>query len=578
MSDSVYRHPYQRPPRRRLLLPVLAPSGPVLLEDDFNDNSRDTAKWTLGSIAFENAGVGVDEANQQIEITPLASQGAPALYGYKSLNTYDFTAREAAVRIAADIDPDTEAWLVVAVDADNYLRTWVASGTLQTRSRVAGVNTNESHGSFSFATHTYWRIRHDDDSDEIVWEYSSDGSFWSELRRLARPITITSVSVYLTGGTGSSIPSPGLVKFDDFNLRTPSEDVIVVPATASLTLATFAPSIVQAIRVTPTTASLSLTGFAPSLSERITPSTQSLTLTTFAPALVSGTQVIPGTASLSLTTFAAVLAESTTPITVSLSLSTFAPSVLSELRTTPTTASLTLTSFAPTLVTPVTVTPNTASLILQSFAPKLAESLTPNTGNLTITEFAPSLSSSVTPTTQNLVTATFAPSLQTAITPTFAVLTLTTFAPTVNIEAGVIVVPSTATLTLTTFAPVIGQSVTAVPDPASLVISTFAPSLSLGITPTTLSLTTATFAPSLRAALIPSTTSLTLATFAPTVTEAGADVTAAPGVISLVLTTYAPLIRRFRFHGLENISRENRTILISSQRNQLDISRDNRVR
>src|SRR5687768_14849012 len=127
MSDGVYRHPYRRPPARARFVPAnVAPSGPILLEDDFDDNTQDVAKWTLGSIAFENAAVGVDEANQQLEITPLADTALPAIYGYKSVNTYDFTGREASVRIAADIGAGTEAWLVVALDADNYLRIWVA--------------------------------------------------------------------------------------------------------------------------------------------------------------------------------------------------------------------------------------------------------------------------------------------------------------------------------------------------------------------------------------------------------------------------------------------------------------------
>lgn len=216
---AIWRQPPQAQQPKNNLAALLSPPPAVLLEDDFNDNSTDAAKWTLGSIAFENAGVGVDEVNQQLEISPLPLTGTPAIYGYKSLNAYDFTAREASIRIAADIDPNTEAWLVVALDADNYLRTWVASGNLQTRSRVATVNSNQNHGAFSFTTHTYWRIRHDDDSDEIVWEYSVNGLFWEELRRLARPISITSMSIYLSGGTGSSVASPGLVKFDDFNLR-----------------------------------------------------------------------------------------------------------------------------------------------------------------------------------------------------------------------------------------------------------------------------------------------------------------------------------------------------------------------
>lgn len=264
MSDFVYRHPYRRPLPARLILPRVTAAGPVLLSDDFDDNSRDTAKWTLGSIAFENAGVGVAEANQQIEITPLALTADPAIYGYKSVETYDFTSREASIRIAADIDPNTEAWLVVAIDADNYFRTWVASGTLQTRSRVGANNTNESHGTFNFATHTYWRIRHDQTPDQIVWEYSSNGGEWIELRRLARPVTITAISIYISGGTGSSIASPGLVKFDDFNLRTPLAEVFerstAVSATGSIETAAQFFSVFERASTASATGTISVSG------------------------------------------------------------------------------------------------------------------------------------------------------------------------------------------------------------------------------------------------------------------------------------------------------------------------------
>lgn len=194
----------------------------IVLSDDFNDNSQDTGKWTLGSIAFSNALVGVSETNQQLEITPIANEAAAAIYGYQSVSTFDFTGLEATVRLAADYGAPSEGWLVVVLDASNYLRMHaVGGGNLFSRSRVATVNSNVDHGAFSFATHTYWKIKHDSGSDEIVWYYSSNGSSWTELRRIARPFTITAVTFYISGGSAASNPTPPVVKFDDFAAQTP---------------------------------------------------------------------------------------------------------------------------------------------------------------------------------------------------------------------------------------------------------------------------------------------------------------------------------------------------------------------
>lgn len=307
---------------------TISSSGPVLLEDNFNDNSRDTAKWTFGSVVFENAAVGVAETNQQLEITPLALTGSPAIYGYKSINAYDLSRREASVRIAADIGTGTEAWLVVALDVDNYLRTWVAGGNIQTRSRVAASNSNQDHGPFSFTTHTYWRIRHDALTDEIVWEYSANGSSWTELRRLARPFAITALTAYLSGGTGASMASPALVKFDDFSLRIPAapvrersasvtatagiatsaesfsvlERTAAVSATAAIASSATSFSVVEATVSVGATAAITIAGQRDVLRQ------SAITATTMI--VVSGERIVERSASITATADIATAAES----------------------------------------------------------------------------------------------------------------------------------------------------------------------------------------------------------------------------------------------------------------------------
>lgn len=579
------------------------------LADDFSDNSRDVSKWTLGSIAFSNAGVGVDEANQQIEISPLANESSPAIYGYKSVNDWNFTGKQAAIRLADTPDSNTEAWLVVALDLDNYVRTWFAGGSIFTRSREGGNNTNEDHGSFNFSTQDHWRIRHDTGPNEIVWEVSGDGSTWTELRRLTPAFAITSVSFYLSGGTGASIATPGLIEFDDFNHSAPSLAETVVPYTASLSLTTFAPKLIQAI--TPAVATLSLTTFTPSLSERVTPSTSSLTLTAFAPVIeiTNDVMVAPGIAPLTLTLFGPSLRTSVIPAPQSLTLATFAVQ-LAE-RTTPATTSLTLATFTPTIVANVTIGPNAASLATTTFAPSLRETailgsvslslntfapsasvnviVQPQVATLALTVFGPSLNVAATPATASLSISTYAPILN--LTPQTVTLTLSTFAPLVTVGDSVIVEPPVASLTIITFAPSIIAPVTVTPGIAQLTLTTFGPSLHLAvspqtealsltafsssltkiITPSTANLSITSAAPSLALSLQPITSTLTLAAFAPTVTNGvGTDVIVIPATATMTLITATPHTRR-------GPTPPRRTFVVQSARRITIVPRSNRV-
>lgn len=576
------------PATASLTLTTFAPTAEVtsastILTDNFDDNSRDTLKWGLGSIAFENASVGVAEANQRVEISPLSSEPTPAIYGYRSTNTYDFTGRQARVRIAADIASDTEAWLVVVLDVDNYVRIWVAGGVLNTRSRVGAGNSNQSHGTYDFATQNHWRIRHDDDADEIVFEVG-DGTGWSELRRIARPFTITAMRVYLSGGTGGSVASPALVTFDDFVLN---ELTQVTPSAGSLSLTTFAPTLAVVNRLTPTTRSLSLTTFAPTVvateEEVVTPNAATLTTTTFAPVVRTVTRVIPTVVTLSLTGFAPQLAQTITPTpatitttnfavtlrtaltpgTGSLTVTTFAPtiSISDNVRVTPNVASLSLTTTTTSLRTTVTpafqslttttftptitaannavVTPDPASLALDSFAPQLTTTNTPVTHSLTLTTFASvaSVTQRVIPTTSNLTVSTFAPSVVTGtrVVPAPAILTLTTTGLTLQ----EIVTVSPETLTLTTFPPAIiaDVDVTITPLPASLTTTGFAPAFELRVTPTTQTLMLTTTAPGFVLAFIPDAASLTLTANSPALAHV-----IQPPVTTLTLTGLVPLL------------------------------------
>ena len=115
--------------------------------------------------------------------------------------------------------------------------------------------------------------------------------------------------------------------------------------------------------VTPTTASLTTATFAPTVTatnhQTVTPTTKALVLTTFAPTVTASDHktVTPTTAALVTSAFAPTVAitdhKTVTPITAELVLTTFAPTVTGggDISVVPSTAALTLTTFAPTVST-----------------------------------------------------------------------------------------------------------------------------------------------------------------------------------------------------------------------------------
>lgn len=273
-----------------------------------------------------------------------------------------------------------------------------------------------------------------------------------------------------------------------------SDDVSAVPYWDSISLE-YLYEVSANQTVTPTTASLTTATFAPTVTvsdnKSVTPSTAALTLATFAPTVaVSDNQsVTPDTAALTLTTFAPTVTTTAhvtaTPDTAALTLATFAPTVTTtgHVTATPDTAALTLTTFAPTVTTSgnQVVTPGVASLSMTAFAPSVVitdhKVVTPDPASLSLTAFAPTVTASdhkvVTPSTASLALTTFAPTVTASdhkvVTPPAAALALTAFAPTVTTTGGFDYAHATATVTLSALS---AASVTvSEPDSATVSIS-----------------------------------------------------------------------------------------------------------
>ena len=208
-------------------------SAPVVLLDNFNDNSRNTALWNLGALyngVTANTGT-VAEASTQLQVTPLASQAALSYGGYVTVSTWDQTNKAAFVKIAnvAAFSADQEAYIVVGADSNNYYVIAVGGGNTIARKRIAGTDTNMVVTAYSATAHAWLRILHQSSDNTIHLAAAPStasnppiSTDWTDLASgvLNGAITITSVLIALGSGTSGSDASPGMAQFDGFNTGT----------------------------------------------------------------------------------------------------------------------------------------------------------------------------------------------------------------------------------------------------------------------------------------------------------------------------------------------------------------------
>lgn len=183
--------------------------------------------------------------------------------------------------------------------------------------------------------------------------------------------------------TDNKTVTPGTTALT-ITLFTPAAIVgaVVVPGLATLVTTLFIPTVTVAsggTTVTPGMASLVLTAFAPTVSVSnnvlVIPGTATLTLTLLTPAAILGTVVVPSTTSLTLTAFAPTV------------------SVSNNILVTPGAGTLVLTAFTPVVIASDNklVIPGVANLPLMAYAPVVTASINvkvvPGTVSLTLTAY-----------------------------------------------------------------------------------------------------------------------------------------------------------------------------------------------
>jgi RHS repeat-associated protein len=111
-----------------------------------------------------------------------------------------------------------ENFLELAADSQNRFLIDVGSTSINFESKVNGVR-DVTTLAYDPALHHYWRVRHDQNSNTIKFETSTDGLVWTTRKSVSPGFSLTSLRISLVAGAwGTGNGNPGAAKYDNFKL------------------------------------------------------------------------------------------------------------------------------------------------------------------------------------------------------------------------------------------------------------------------------------------------------------------------------------------------------------------------
>jgi len=201
----------------------------VWLVDAFGGN-LDTPTWTIGVLTGQqDPAISVATSGGMLQIGPLL-QGTPnSHYNGIVANAFvDLTGAYAYVQVPAVPATNTtaDAMLTVALDDANHYRIFEENGVLNFQKRVATVKTTIGTATYDPTQMGFWRIRHDNATDQIKFETAQNVAgapgTWVTKLSAARELAVTAVKVELKGGTyQTETNNPGTVTFDNVRVAKP---------------------------------------------------------------------------------------------------------------------------------------------------------------------------------------------------------------------------------------------------------------------------------------------------------------------------------------------------------------------
>ncbi len=215
------------------------PLAALLVSDDFNDNSLDTAKWNLNDLFGGSAdpNVPIAETEQRLEIGPLLQNvDGPSLSGIRTVNAYNFNDAYSYVELIQAPASDTNAKAMFTVGniatigngVNTYYQIYESGGTLFGQRRSPSGRGFAETTLFSIpydaVNHRFLRIRHDAATNSLIMDTApgSGGVPGTWVQQYTEPwnsfISTTSILFEIKGGTSQiEANTPGKVIFDNFH-------------------------------------------------------------------------------------------------------------------------------------------------------------------------------------------------------------------------------------------------------------------------------------------------------------------------------------------------------------------------
>lgn len=208
----------------------------VVVSDDFNDNSIDTAKWDPNNLfffPFTDPNVSIAETSQRLEIGPLLQNVNGFSYrGLITVNTYSFVDASAYVELvqAPASNTNADARFTVGSDTNNSYRMYVSGGSLiGVIRRSAGRGAFEATLftiSYDSTNHRFLRIRNNSGNLYMDTAPGTGGVPGTWTQQYSEPwdssINTSAIIFEIKAGTSQvEANSPGTVIFDNFVAATP---------------------------------------------------------------------------------------------------------------------------------------------------------------------------------------------------------------------------------------------------------------------------------------------------------------------------------------------------------------------
>jgi hypothetical protein len=204
--------------------PVRIVVATTLLSDNFDGSALDSSKWNNSIITgTQDTSVALTQVGGELQIGPLKQGTAGSHYnGMSTVSSFDFTGAYAMAQVGQmpSTSSTGDAMFSVVLDGSNHYRMFVENGLLTCEKKIGNVKTSVGTTiTFNPTAHAYWRVRHDQMSDHIVYEVSSDGYDWAPLASVAREFAVSALKVEWKAGTYQSEgTAPGTVSLEQVRI------------------------------------------------------------------------------------------------------------------------------------------------------------------------------------------------------------------------------------------------------------------------------------------------------------------------------------------------------------------------